>query len=626
MQIRLLNLNLAYGEKVLLRDASLTLQQGEKVALLGRNGAGKSTLLKIIAGDVAPEDGDVQLPQGLKVAYLPQGLPQASPETVLQHVAGRWPEGRRWWQTISGEPHDEAAAAGTPHAASEEAIWAFEQKARSVLSRLELDPEARMDALSGGWRRRVALAAVLAGDPDYLLLDEPTNHLDIDGIWWLEKHLSSFPGGLLLVSHDRAFMDAVVDKIVMLDRGQLVGFPGNYTQFEVRRLAALEAQERADAQEDKKLAQEEAWLRQGVKARRTRNEGRVRALQELRKARAARLSQQGKVQARVQVGETSGKQVAVLEDAGLQLGGRWLFRGVNFVLQRGDKLALLGPNGSGKTSFIKMLLGELAPSEGTVRLGTRLKIAYFDQLREGIDLDASLMDNVGQGNEMVTVNGQSRHIISYLSDFLFSPQQARGPARHLSGGELNRLLLARLFLQDANVLVLDEPTNDLDVETLEVLEDLLVNYTGTFILVSHDRRFVDETVTSSLVFGSQEQPLEIIGGYEEWQKLRQAERQQAQADRASSARDSRASQKGRNRRPRLSYRERMELASLPEEVEAVEARLKVLQTQVNEPDFFSRQHAATAPVLEEIGELEQQLETLLQRWEALELKRSEAEG
>lgn len=524
--LRLEQLQLAYGTQVLLNRADLTVEKGERLALVGRNGTGKSTLLKLVAGDIQADDGSVWRAPGLKIGVLAQELPESSGMTIFDMVAQGLPEAGELlseYDHLINDPDPDMDRMATLQTRLE-AIdgWSFHQRIDTVLTRLGLPPAAEMSSLSGGWRRRVALARALVSEPDLLLLDEPTNHLDLDTIAWLEEQLLAFNGAVLLITHDRAFLSKLATNILELDRGQLGRYPGKYEEYQARKQHELEVEARENAEFDKKLAQEEAWIRQGVKARRTRNEGRVRALEAMRNERSQRRERQGTANLTVDRGERTGKRVVELKGVTQRFGDDVILSNVNLEVMRGDRIGFLGRNGAGKTTLLKILLGELEPTEGSAQLGTNLKVAYFDQLRAGLELEKTVYDNVAQGSDRVSVGGKDRHVMSYLQDFLFTPERVRQPVKALSGGESNRLLLAKLFTQPANVLVLDEPTNDLDMETLELLEELLLDFDGTLLLVSHDRTFMDNVVTSMLAFEGEGKVREYVGGYTDW--IRQGER------------------------------------------------------------------------------------------------------
>ena len=537
--LSLRNLTLAYGQAPLLEGVNLELEPGERVCLIGRNGTGKSTLLRILAGEVQPDGGEVWIREGAILARLTQEVPPGTAGRVFDLVAAGLGELGAWVREYhdlshrleTGTPdHDGgdptpallARLAEVQHRLEAAGGWEIEQRTERTLSRLGLDPEADFDSLSGGLQRRVLLARALVREPDLLLLDEPTNHLDLQAIDWLEGFLPEFPGAILFVTHDRLFLRRLATRILELDRGRLTDWPGDYDNYLRRREERLHAEEVANARFDRKLSEEEVWIRQGIKARRTRNEGRVRALKALREERRVRRDLMGKARLRLGEGERSGKLVVEAEGVSYGWNGAPVVKDLDTLILRGDKVGIIGPNGVGKSTLLKLLLGELEPQAGRIRRGTNLQLAYFDQQRAQLEEDKTVLDNVAGGSEKVSINGQSRHVLSYLKDFLFTPERARQPVRALSGGERNRLLLARLFTQPANLLVMDEPTNDLDTETLELLEELLLNFQGTLLLVSHDRALLDAVVTSTLVFEGEGRVREYVGGYEDWLRQRQA--------------------------------------------------------------------------------------------------------
>jgi len=586
--LRLEQLQLAYGTQVLLDRADLTVEKGERLALVGRNGTGKSTLLKLVAGDIKPDDGTIWRAPGLKIGVLSQELPESSGMTIFDMVAQGLPEAgdllSEYHHLINDLDPDMNRMAVLQTRIEAIDGWSFHQRIDVVLTRLGLPPEAEMSALSGGWRRRVALARALVAEPDLLLLDEPTNHLDLDTIAWLEEQLLAFNGAVLLITHDRAFLSKLATHILELDRGKLGRYPGKYAEYQERKQHELEVEARENALFDKKLAQEEAWIRQGVKARRTRNEGRVRELEQMRLERSQRRERQGTANLSVDSGERTGKRVVKLKGVTQRFGDEVILRDVNLEVMRGDRIGFLGRNGAGKTTLLKILLGELAPTEGSVQLGTNLQVAYFDQLRAGLELNKTVYDNVAQGSDRVSVGGKDRHVMSYLQDFLFTPDRVRQPVKALSGGESNRLLLAKLFTQPANVLVLDEPTNDLDMETLELLEELLLDFDGTLLLVSHDRTFMDNVVTSMLAFEGQGCVREYVGGYTDW--IRQggklppapwdgAARQHTEptSEVAGKAQDKPAAEPAR-KTVKLSYKLQRELDGLPADIERLEGEIE----------------------------------------------------
>ncbi|MDX1525086.1 MAG: ABC transporter ATP-binding protein [Pseudidiomarina maritima] len=637
--VRIQNAQLAFGNDAILDHVDLTIEAGERVCLVGRNGAGKSTLLKVIDGDVQLDDGAVQLVGDTVVARLPQDPPANSEQSVYDYVAEGLAEVgdllKDYHHTLQKleQEHDsdqimnDLARLQTALEAADG--WQLQTRIEQVLTQLALPADSTMAALSGGWLRRVALARALVVNPDLLLLDEPTNHLDVEMVRWLEERVKDFRGAVLFISHDRAFIRNLATRIIDLDRGQLNSYPGSYDAYLELKQHQLEVEETHNAEFDKKLAQEETWIRQGIKARRTRNEGRVRALKELRKQRAQRREQQGSAKLAVQEASKSGKLVFDGSDVNLAFGDKTILRQFEFTLQRGDKVALVGPNGCGKSTLIKVLLGQQAADSGQIKLGTHLQVAYFDQHRAQLDPNLTIAENVGDGKQDVTYNGKTRHILSYLQDFLFSPKQARTPVRALSGGERNRALLAKLFLTPSNFLILDEPTNDLDIDTLELLEQIVADYQGTVILVSHDREFVDNTATSVLLFEGEGKVTEIVGGFTEVNHyLSQtagtnsaASKSQPAASASSSS--TLASKESANKgsaapRKKLSYKLQRELEQLPQRIEALEQEQEHLQQQTSQADFFTQPHSVTAPVLERLGELEQELMAALERWDELE--------
>ncbi|WP_442487291.1 ATP-binding cassette domain-containing protein [Halomonas litopenaei] len=640
--LRLEQLQLAYGHHVLLDGADLVLERGERLALVGRNGTGKSTLLRLVAGENQADSGTIWRAPGLKIGVLEQDLPEASGETIFDVVAQGLPEAgdllSEYHHLVQSEDPDMNRMATLQTRLEAIDGWSFHQRIDVVLTRLGLPEDAEMSSLSGGWRRRVALARALVAEPDLLLLDEPTNHLDLDTIAWLEEQLAAFAGAVLFITHDRAFLSRLATGILELDRGKLGRYPGDYATYQAQKQHELEVEARENAEFDKKLAQEEAWIRQGIKARRTRNEGRVRALEQLRRERSQRRERQGNASLTVDTGERSGKRVVELSHVTQHFEDATVIRDLNIEIQRGDRIGLIGRNGAGKTTLLKILLGELEPSEGTVRLGTKLQVAYFDQLRAGLEPERTVYDNVAQGSDRVTVGGKDRHVMSYLQDFLFSPERARQPVKALSGGESNRLLLAKLFTQPANVLVLDEPTNDLDVETLELLEELLLNFDGTLLLVSHDRAFMDNVVTSVLAFEGRGLVREYVGGYSDW--VRQggklppapwegAARQRVEptADVAAPA-DAMASSKAdstataaapaKAKPVKLSYKLQRELDGLPAEIERLESEVAELEAEAGRPDFYQQPSGVVTERLALLQDTQERLDAVMERWMELE--------
>ncbi len=583
--LSLQEISVRFGGPWLLEGATLNLSRGERVCLLGRNGEGKSTLLKVASGEIPPDAGEVVRARNLGVAMMPQVVPADLPGSVLETV-------RKGTRADQDARHRDT-------------------QAKKVISLMELDPEAECATLSGGMKRRVLLAQALASEPDVLLLDEPTNHLDVESIEWMENFLLRFPGAILFVTHDRAFLRRVATRIVELDRGQLRSWACGYDPFLERKAASLEDEERQNAVFDKKLAQEEAWIRRGVKARRTRNEGRVRELKKLRIERAARREVSGPVKATLQESGRSGYKVITARNLGLAYEGRFLFRELDAEICRGDKIGILGPNGCGKSTLIRVLLGQEAPGEGSVAHGTQLVISYFDQMREALDEDRTVFDNVADGNEYVTVNGQRKHVIGYLEEFLFAPERSRSPVKVLSGGERSRLLLAKLFARPSNVLVLDEPTNDLDLETLELIEDLLVEYSGTVLLVSHDREFLNEVATSTLVFEGDGAVREYPGGYDDWVAQRQL------AASVALIRDE-PMKPAAGKSRKLSNQARKELQEIPGRITALESELDEWHRRMADVNFYKGPPADIQSVTARLAEISPELDRLYARWGELE--------
>lgn len=623
---------LSYSDAPLLDHIELQIEPGERLCLVGRNGAGKSTLLKVIAGDIPLDDGRRIHLQDLKIARLEQDPPQSSQQSVFDYVA----EGLSDVGALLQHYHLQSITVAQD--ASEQNIrtlsrlqeeldhlngWQFDTRIRQVLSMLNLDPEASLQQLSGGWLRKVAFARALASAPDLLLLDEPTNHLDIAAIDWLESFLNEFKGAIVFISHDREFIHRLATRIIDLDRGQISSWPGNYDQYLVGKEEALRVEELQQAEFDKKLAQEEVWIRQGIKARRTRNEGRVRALKALRRERQERRDVQGTARLQVDEAQRSGKLVFEAEHLGFDIAERTLINDFSFQVLRGDKIALIGPNGCGKTTLIKLLLGQLQPMRGSLRCGTKLEVAYFDQYRQQLDPDKTVVDNLAEGKSEVEVAGRRRHVLGYLQDFLFEPKRALTPVRALSGGEKNRLLLARLFLKPCNLLILDEPTNDLDIETLELLEDLLAEYQATLLLVSHDRRFIDNTVTHSWYFEGDGRITEYVGGYSDLMVSRQQLKPTVTPSKAKKTAESVQAPSIAKKGKKLSYKLQMELDALPSRLESLEQLLTDYQQQVNSADFFSQSNEETQKVLAALQACEDELETAFLRWEELEAMKQE---
>ncbi|MGL0929146.1 ABC transporter ATP-binding protein [Vibrio vulnificus] len=626
------NGQLAFGDNPLLDKADFVLQEHERVCLVGRNGAGKSTLMKVLAGEVILDDGKLQITQDVVVSRLEQDPPRNEPGTVYDYVASGLAEVGEQLKIyhdlldlVAQEPTEKNInrLARVQEQLDHANAWRFEDRVKHVLAALKLDAETKLTDLSGGWQRKAALAKALVCDPDVLLLDEPTNHLDVTTIEWLETFLKDFRGSIIFISHDRAFIKAMATRIVDLDRGKLASFPGDYDNYLIEKEEMLRVEEMQNAEFDKKLAQEEVWIRQGIKARRTRNEGRVRALKKLREERQSRVDVQGKAKIQIDDAARSGKIVFEAEKLQFSFDGKKIVDDFSFNIMRGDRIALIGPNGCGKSTVLKLLLDQLKPESGRLHCGTKLEVAYFDQYREILDPEKTVIDNLADGKQEVTVGGRERHALSYLQDFLFSPKRARTPVKALSGGEKNRLLLARIFLKPNNLLILDEPTNDLDIETLELLEELLANYQGTLLLVSHDRQFVDNTVMTSWIFEGEGKIEEFVGGYHDAQQQRKQaiearEVMEKSAPKAKVVEETPKTAPAKNTSKKLSYKLQRELEALPAKLEQLEVDIEALQEQVNSAEFFAQPVETTQPVLEQLAALEQELEIAFERWEELE--------
>jgi ATP-binding cassette subfamily F protein uup len=619
--IQLQRVDFSIGGPLLLEHVDFSIDRQERICIVGRNGEGKSTLMKLIAGELKPDDGEVRVQNGIVIARMAQEVPHGTAGSVFDVVAeGLGDLGRllaRYHHLLHEGDLD--ALGDVQHEIEARHGWDLDRRVTEVLTRLELPADTDFAALSGGMKRRVLLAQALVRKPDVLLLDEPTNHLDIEAIGWLEGFLKSFDGSLVFVTHDRSFLQALATRIVEIDRGALTDWPGDYANYLRRREERLHAEAQANALFDKKLAQEEVWIRQGIKARRTRNEGRVRALKALRVERAERRELGGNVKMTAANAQASGKKVIELDHVHQSYGGRVLIDDLTTTVMRGDRIGIIGPNGAGKSTLLKIMLGELKPERGTATLGTGLQIAYFDQHRLQLDDTQNALDNVAEGREYIELGGQRKHIIGYLQDFLFSPERARAPITRLSGGERNRLLLAKLFAQPSNLLVMDEPTNDLDVETLELLEELLTDYQGTLLLVSHDRAFLDNVVSSTLVLEGDGQVGEYVGGYSDWLRQRPAAvvatPAPAPAARAASAAPPAPAPDARRK---LSYKDQRELEQLPARIEQLEADIAARGEAMNDPAFFQQDSAAIVKANEALAKLQVELETAYTRWAELD--------
>ncbi len=621
--VTLQDIYLSYGQPPLIDHINLVIERGERVCLIGRNGAGKSTLLKILTGQITADDGVLKRTAGVKIAQLEQSVPEDAQGSVFDVITqGLGAEGelaKRYHHLIlelSNDPSDQTMRDLEECQSELDRVngWDINQRVESIITKMDLDADVDIASLSGGYKRRVLLARALVCDPDLLLLDEPTNHLDIDAIQWVEQFLLKWEGSLLFISHDRRFMDNLATRFIEIDRGQLAEFNCNYATYLQRKEEILEVEDRQNALFDKRLSQEEVWIRQGIKARRTRNEGRVRALESMRREYADRRKRQGTARMDIQQADRSGKIVAEADNISFAFEGdqQPVVRNFSTLIQRGDKVGFIGRNGVGKTTLIKLLLSELTPQQGSIKTGTNLNVAYFDQYRSALDEEKTVQDNVSGGRDMLEIGGKPKHVISYLQDFLFAPDRCRQPVKALSGGERNRLLLAKLFTQPSNVLVLDEPTNDLDIDTLDLLEELLIDYKGTIILVSHDRAFLNNVVTSTLVFEGNGNINQYIGGYDDWLRQRKTEQP------ASSQQPSKVQAKTATASKKLSYKDQRELDNLPLEIENLETQIAEISELISQPDFYKGDRTETAKTETSLSELQQQLSHCYERWESLE--------
>ncbi|GAA74184.1 MAG: ABC transporter ATP-binding protein [Colwellia sp.] len=629
--IRISKAQLAFGTHALLNNADAVIESGERVCIVGRNGAGKSTLLKVLDGQVILDDGEINQLGGLKISRLEQDPPKGASGTVFDYVAQGMPEIANLlidYHHVSNELQTECTdqllnklerLSNKLEAADG---WRFDSRIQLVLTKLELTPDAKLESLSGGWLRKVALARALVSEPDLLLLDEPTNHLDMTSVMWLEQFLKDFKGGIVFISHDRAFIRAIATRILDLDRGKLISYPGDYATYLEQKAHDLKVEESQNALFDKRLAEEEAWIRQGVKARRTRNEGRVRELKQLRNERKQRVDQVGKTDFNIETADRSGKLVFEAKHLSHAFKEKTIVSDFSTLVMRGDRIGLVGPNGVGKTTLLKLMFGDLAPDSGETKQGVNLEFAYFDQYREKLDEEATVQDNVAEGKQEVMMGGRSRHVLGYLQDFLFPPARARTPVKALSGGEKNRLLLAKLFLKPSNILVLDEPTNDLDIETLELLEDIINQYQGTVIIVSHDREFIDNTCSSVWAFEGNGKVTDIVGGYSDYEAyvsyLAEQEKQAIQPAAKKVEKQPTPVAKPAAKTNKLSYKLKLELEQLPNKMEQLEADVEAQQNVVGDPDFFKQDSDITTKALNHLAQLESDLEAAFERWEELE--------
>lgn len=625
--LTLRNIQLGFGGPALLDHVEFSIERGERICLVGRNGTGKSTLMKLLAGDLKADDGQMVLQKGALVTRLTQEVPSGLSGTIFEVVAGGLGElgelVKRYHivsQALANEAGEAALneLADIQHELEAADGWSSEQRVETVISRLSLQADISFTSLSGGLKRRVLLARALVQEPELLLLDEPTNHLDIESIDWLEEFLLGYGGTLMFITHDRTFLRKLATRIFELDRGQLTDWPGDYENFLRRKEEMLNAEEKANARFDKKLAQEEVWIRQGIKARRTRNEGRVRALESLRDERSHRRNRTGNVDMKLHEASRSGKLVLEADNLSFGWEGETVIKDFTATIIRGDRIGVIGPNGSGKTTLLNLLLGKLQPDQGTVQFGTKMEVAYFDQLRATLDEEKTVGDNVADGSDKVEVNGHSKHVISYLQDFLFAPDRIRQPVKALSGGERNRLLLAKLFTKPANVLVMDEPTNDLDMETLELLEELLLEYKGTLLLVSHDRAFLDNVVTSTMVFEGEGKVSEYVGGYEDWIRQRSMSQPVTPLKKKALANQSVTQAVAKPAAKKLTYKDQRDLDALPERIDSLESELSQLQESLSDPVLYQGDSGKVTALNERLQQAGNELEAAYARWGELE--------
>jgi len=627
--LRFEDIRLDFGEQVILRDAEFSIEPGERVCLIGRNGAGKSTTLKLITGELEPDQGEIIPKAGMIVSQLHQNLPEAMDLPVRDVILSGLKEIDALlekYKTMSSQTLDKHGLTELEklHAKIDAHDgWHIDQRVDATITDLNLPTDKKMNELSGGWRRRVALARALVQKPDLLLLDEPTNHLDIATIQWLEDRIFSYPGAVLFITHDRAFLQRIATRIVEIDRGKLTSWPGDYENFLRRKEKVLEDEETANARFDKKLSQEEVWIRQGIKARRTRNEGRVRSLEKMREEASARIKQDNKARIHIEEADQSGRKVIRAKNISYSYDDEHVIKDFSIKIMRGDRIGFIGNNGVGKTTLLRLLLGKMDPQTGTIKHGTNLEVGYFDQLRQTLDLEKSVAYNVGEGRTYINLNGKDRHIVGYLKGFLFTPKRSGMPVKALSGGERNRVILAKLFTRPANLLVLDEPTNDLDIETLEVLEKRLCDYSGTLLVVSHDREFLDNVVTSTVVFEADGKAKEYVGGYTDWVRHGHALAETENIAIAEAKKRETAERRKNRNKTKLSYKDQRELDQLPEQIEELESRVAKLQSEIATPEFYAQENDAVQKTLQELRDTEALLEKYVDRWSHLECKQSE---